>query len=154
MSADRYKWTRLNRLQLGKYAEYLVKMEFVLHGCDVFTSEVDDHEIDFVVRTKKGIHYDVQVKSYNVSRTTNVYLYHVHPSLLLAVVPFVDGELPNLLLVHSWLEDGPNPIFNKGSYLAGRKRETEWGLAFTKKNLAALAKDCAFQAVVARLCCD
>jgi hypothetical protein len=25
-------------------------MEFVLLGCDVFTAEVDDHGIDFVVR--------------------------------------------------------------------------------------------------------
>lgn len=48
-NSDRHNWTRLNRLQLGKYAEYLVKMEFVLCGCDVFSSEVDDHGIDFVI---------------------------------------------------------------------------------------------------------
>jgi hypothetical protein len=38
-------------MQLGRYAEYLAKMEFMLHGSDVFSSEVDDHGIDFVVRT-------------------------------------------------------------------------------------------------------
>ncbi len=37
-------------------------MEFVLYGYDVYTSEVDDHGIDFVVRTQNGFHYDVQVK--------------------------------------------------------------------------------------------
>ena len=52
--ADRYSWAHLNRLQLGKYAEYLTKMEFVLLGCDIFTSEVDDHGIDFVMRTPAG----------------------------------------------------------------------------------------------------
>ena len=32
--------SRLNRLQLGKYAEYLVKMEFVLCGYDVFIAKL------------------------------------------------------------------------------------------------------------------
>lgn len=35
---DKHKWSRLNRLQLGKYAEYVVKMECILCGCDVFTA--------------------------------------------------------------------------------------------------------------------
>ena len=29
-------WKHLNGMQLGKYAEYLVKMEFLKHGIDVF----------------------------------------------------------------------------------------------------------------------
>ena len=61
-ATGKHDWSRLNRLQLGKYAEYLAKMEFVLWGCDVFTSDVDDHGIDFVIRTRRGNHYDVQVK--------------------------------------------------------------------------------------------
>jgi hypothetical protein len=52
--------------ELGKYAECLAKMECVLCGCDVFTSEVDDHGIDFVIRTRQGNHYDVQVKSFRL----------------------------------------------------------------------------------------
>ena len=34
-------WDRLNSLQIGKYAEYLAKMEFTSYGFDVFKSEVD-----------------------------------------------------------------------------------------------------------------
>jgi len=60
---ERFNWARLNHLQLGRYAEYLVKMEFTLWGFSVFTSEVDDRGIDFVVRTNDSRHYDVQVKS-------------------------------------------------------------------------------------------
>ena len=48
---ERYDWSQLNTLQVGKYAEYFVKMEFTLFGFDVYTSEVDDHGVDFVVRT-------------------------------------------------------------------------------------------------------
>src|ERR1035438_3204084 len=96
---DRHDWSRLNRLQLGKYAEYLVKMEFVLYGCDVFTSEVDDHGIDFVVRTRQGNHYDVQVKSFRLETgkgTPYVYLdkqtFRVDPRSLLVLVHFVNGQ--------------------------------------------------------------
>ncbi|MBI4904346.1 MAG: hypothetical protein HY820_11960 [Acidobacteria bacterium] len=102
--AERHNWTRLNRLQLGEYAEYLVKMEFVLHGCDVFTSEVDDHGINFVVRTRAGRHYDVQVKSYRLtaSKTSYVFLQNskspISPQSLLALVQFVDGEAATLFL--------------------------------------------------------
>lgn len=38
-------WSELSSLQLGKYAEYLAKMEFMKHGFDVYSSEVDDKEI-------------------------------------------------------------------------------------------------------------
>jgi hypothetical protein len=60
---DRYNWGCLNNLQLGKYAEYFVKMEFTLFGFEVYASEVDDRGIDFVVRKDEEIYYDIQVKS-------------------------------------------------------------------------------------------
>lgn len=59
-----YDWGRLDRLQPGKDAEYLVKMEFTPHGCAVFSAEVRDRGIDFVVRTVTGQHHEVQVKSF------------------------------------------------------------------------------------------
>lgn len=38
-------------------------MEFASYGLDVYTSEVDDHWIDFIVKDKKGIFNEIQVKS-------------------------------------------------------------------------------------------
>jgi hypothetical protein len=66
-----YNWGRLNPLQLGRYAEYFAKMEFTRHGFDVYTAEVDDKGIDFIVRKEYHLggteveyrYYDVQVKS-------------------------------------------------------------------------------------------
>jgi hypothetical protein len=60
---ERYDWSRLNHLQVGKFAEYFVKMEFTLYGFDIYTSEVDDRGIDFVIRRGQDHYYDVQVKS-------------------------------------------------------------------------------------------
>jgi hypothetical protein len=151
-TSDKYNWSHLNRLQLGKYAEYLAKMEFVRCGCDVFTAEVDDHGIDFVVRTRHGKHYDIQVKSFR-PQTGYVFLqktkFSIHPSSLLVLVQFINGELPTLYLVRSCAENDsncPNPM------LKGRDYDPpEWGLTLSKKNLATLAEDCSFQAVVGSL---
>lgn len=60
---DRLDWSRLNPLQVGRYAEYFVKMEFTLYGFEVYTSEVDDRCVDFVARRDGGPFYEVQVKS-------------------------------------------------------------------------------------------
>jgi hypothetical protein len=153
--AERHNWSRLNRLQLGKYAEYLAKMEFILHGCDVFTSEVDDHGIDFVVRTCAGRHYDVQVKSYRPAANKYVYLekskFPISPQSLLALVQFVDGEPATLFLVPSCVEGTPNPILESRDYGEGKKSAPEWGLTLSKKKLAALADGCGFGAVISGL---
>ena len=148
----RHNWSRLSAPQLGKYAEYLVKMEFLLCGCDVYTSEVDDHGIDFVARTSQGNHYDVQVKS--LRRSQYVFLpkdkFRIHPTNLLALVLFVEGEPARLFLVHSCVGNGPNPIF-KGYDYEGKRSDPEWGITLSKKKLATLDQDCNFHDVLSRL---
>ena len=55
-------WTKLNSLQVGKYAEYFAKMEFASYGLEVYTTEVDDRGIDFIVKNKNGRFCEIQVK--------------------------------------------------------------------------------------------
>jgi hypothetical protein len=157
-ASDKHNWSRLNRLQLGKYAEYLTKMEFVLCGCDVFTSEVDDHGIDFVIRTRNGNHFDVQVKSFRLETgkgTPYVFLqkekFKIQPSLLLALVHFVNGEAPILYLLPSCVGNESNPLFESRDYGNGKKSLPEWGLTLSKKKLALLAQDWSFPAMVGSL---
>ncbi len=96
---ERHDWSQLNHLQIGRYAEYFVKMEFTLYGFDVYTAEVDDHGIDFCdLRSVGGNYYDVQVKAV---RGLN-YLFFakskfpLRPNLLAAVVLFPPGQPPDL----------------------------------------------------------
>jgi hypothetical protein len=56
--ANKYNWSRLSHLQVGRYAEYLVKMEFTMYGFDVYTPEVDDKCIDLVIRKREDHYYD------------------------------------------------------------------------------------------------
>ncbi len=50
-----YTWKHLNHLQLGKYGEYFVKMELIRNCFDVYSSEVDDRGIDFIIQIDKQI---------------------------------------------------------------------------------------------------
>lgn len=47
-------WERLRPLQLGRYGEYYAKMEFASYGYDIYTSEVDDHGVDFIAKDMKS----------------------------------------------------------------------------------------------------
>jgi len=147
----RYNWDRLNHLQLGRYAEYFVKMEFTLLGFDVYAAEVDDRGIDFVIRKGNDCYYDVQVKS---CRGLNYIFFpkdkfSPRTNLLAAVVLFTNGETPQLYLIPSteWLQ--PNPLLVSHDY-EGRKSRPEWGLNLSKKNLPLLAQF-SFDEVVQKL---
>jgi len=135
----RYDWSRLTHLQVGRYAEYFTKMEFTLYGFDVYTAEVDEHGIDFVIRTTDHRYYDVQVKSL---RSLGYIFFPKHhfeprPNLLAAVVLLLPSHAPELYLIPStrWLEsDG---VFVERLY-EGLKSRPEWGLNLSKRNLHVL----------------
>ncbi len=155
---DRYDWSQLNRLQLGKYAEYFAKKEFIRFGSDVFTSEVDSHGIDFVIRTPEGQHYDVQVKSFRVQPGKTAYIFlpkdkfRIAPSSLLTLVKFNQGQFPTLFLLQSGkAEDSPHSLFENRPYGNGKKSAPEWGLTLSKRKLAELTGTCSFDRMVREL---
>ncbi len=133
----RYAWSKLNRLQKGTYGEYLAKMEFVMYGYLVFTAEIDDRGIDFVVRNDQGVHYDVQVKTVTKGNYTWITRSKFVKSLWVCLVCLTEGNPPALYLFsgHDWDRD-------KSGLLQHRKypsaKESEYGFHFTKKREAHL----------------
>lgn len=93
----------LSNSQLGRYAEYFVKMEFSRLGFDIYTPEVDDKGIDFILRTNSARYWEVQVKSI---RGTGL--------VCLRRKNFEPGE--NLLAVVAVFEEGPG-IFTPRLFL-------------------------------------
>ncbi len=55
--------SKLDRLQLGRYAEHLATMRLIELGLEVYSAEVDDRGIDKVVRYAPGQCLEIQVKS-------------------------------------------------------------------------------------------
>jgi hypothetical protein len=127
-------WSRLTHLQIGRYAEYWFKMHLVVQGLDVFSSEVDDRGIDFVVRQGPGHYWDVQVKS--ARNAGYVFLRkdrtQIRDGLLLALALFEDGKPPDAYLIPltRWRE--PGGIFVDRDY-AGLRSAPEYGVMLSRK---------------------
>lgn len=130
-------WSKLNHLQLGKYGEYFAKMEFSKAGFDIYTSEVDDKGIDFIIRKNDNEHYDVQVKS--ARSYSYVFMrkevFNPRENLLLALILFEEGKLPTLCLVPSldWKKKN-NQYLSENNY-EHKKSKPEWAVKITKANL-------------------
>jgi hypothetical protein len=130
---ERFNWKSLSGLQLGRFAEYFVKMEFTLYAADIYSPEIDDKGIDFIVRTGTNKYWEVQVKS--LYKSQNFYMdkhkFDIEqPNLLVALVRFANGEQPVVYLLHAKLWQAPNRLFVGYD----RKGYAEWGLQITKKN--------------------
>lgn len=140
-----YSWSELNSRQIGKYAEYFVKMEFTQHGFDVYSSEVDDRGIDFVVRKERmnnmTNYYDVQVKS--VRENGYVFFpkdkFNLRGNLLAAVVIFPEGEMPLIYLIPSLVWKTTDALLVSHDY-EGKKSDPEWGLNISDKNMPLLER--------------
>ena len=135
-------WSELSHLQLGRYAEYYAKMEFASYGYDVYTSEVDDHGVDFVARNPDdGQYYEIQVKA--VRNLDYVYIrkdkMELSPVRLVYLLLFSDGALPKCYVIPSQTWSNPNTLFVEQNYdKPGQKSAPEWGINLSKKNLPLL----------------
>lgn len=131
---ERHDWTRLSRQQLGRYAEYYAKMEFSLYGFDIYSNEVDDKGIDFVIR-KDGKYYDIQVKS--VRGNNYVFFqkdkFAIRENLFATVLLFTNGQPPDVFLLQSTLWTKCNSLFVSRDY-EGLKSKPEWGLNISGRN--------------------
>ena len=127
-----FDWSELNNQQVGKYGEYIAKMNFVQNGCDVFGSEVDDRGIDFVLRVPGSPprHFDVQVKTV---RAANSYVFMhkskfpLDPYRMLALVRLLPSVEIYLLPAEIW--KSPNrPTCLKDRDYVDKKSKPEWGV--------------------------
>jgi len=115
-------------------------MEFTRLACSVFSSEVDDRGIDFVIRTQRRQYYEIQVKS---SRDMNyVFLpkskVQMAENFLVALVLFLrDQENPDLYLIPmtAWSQD--SRLFANREY-PGKTSDPEYGLNLSARNLKLL----------------
>lgn len=134
---EKNNWKKLNHFQIGKFGEYFTKMEFTKEGFDVYTTEIDDKGIDFVVRKNEKEYFDIQVKSVRNNNYIFVRkdIFKPRKNLLLCVVLFQQGEDPVLLLMPSldWVELKHKFLLERN--YEGKCSSPEWGINITKSNL-------------------
>lgn len=140
-----FVWTKdtLTSQKIGAIGEYYAKMTFLSYGLNVYTSEIDDHGIDFVIEVSNRF-LKIQVKTVR-AKTDYVYMRkkYFNPSDISFYVCFIrltDGEYPALYLIpaSAWVESNQS-IFVYRPY-EGRKSAPEYGLNLSKKNLPQLEK--------------
>lgn len=139
----RTNWKDLSSMQIGRYGEYFAKMEFTSYGFDVYTSEVDDHGVDFIAKNKNGVFYEVQVKSvrddnYVFIKKSKIILDEKH---LVCFIRFIDGELPDCYVFPSTVWENPEGTLFTSKDYEGLKSQPEYGISIKKKeNLELMQK--------------
>jgi len=130
----RHIWSKLNRQQKGTYGEYLAKMEFTMYGFSVFTAEIDDRGIDFVLRNNKGEHFDVQVKTITERNYTYIAESKFNAKLIICLVVLKENEEPSIYLFKGtdW-EIDKSGLFNQKKY--PKSKEADFGINITKARL-------------------
>lgn len=133
-------WSRkeLNRQKLGTFGEYYAKMALASYGLSIYTSEVDDHGIDFVAETKTRF-LKFQVKTVR-DGTNYVFMkkknFDVNDqSLYLILIRLVDGKHPEIYIIPAgaWVHSGKLMLVSRN--YNEKKSEPEYGINLSKKNL-------------------
>ena len=133
-------WSRkeLTKQRLGTFGEYYAKMTLASYGMSIYTSEVDDHGIDFVAETKNGF-IKFQVKT--VRQSTNyVFMLEDHfniedETLFLFLSILIDGEHPVSYIIPATVwGDTSKGVFVHRTY-EGKKSKPEYGINLSKKNI-------------------
>lgn len=123
------EWTKLNNFQIGRYGEYFAKMEFTAYGFDVYSSEVDDHGVDFIAKNKVGEYLEVQVKT--ICKTNYMFIpkdkLKIDDKHIVALLRLEDNEEPEMFVFPATVWEKPNLVFKDRSY-------GEWGVNYSKKN--------------------
>lgn len=137
-------WSRtaLTPQKLGAFCEYYAKMALTSYGMSIYTSEVDDHGIDFIAENKKGF-LKFQVKSVR-KNTKYVFMRKDHfniadESLYLMLFLLKDGEHPTIYIIPASVWKEKSSIFVYHAY-EGKKSKPEYGLNLSDKNIPHLEK--------------
>lgn len=140
-------YDHLNHLQVGHIGEYWVKLRLTLLGLDVYTTEVDDRGIDFVIRINDTKYVDIQVKTIRektgyvyVDKDTKSWREPLRDNLYLALVILKNNSSPKMFIIPATEWNNPNELLKNNNYKGSTKSKPDWGINISKKNMEKLEK--------------
>ena len=144
---EKFSYDHLNHLQVGQIGEYWVKICLTLLGLDVYTTEVDDRGIDFVIRVNDTRYIDIQVKTIRgrtgyvyVDKDTKSWTEPLRENLYLALVILKNNSSPKMFLIPATEWNNPNELLKNNNYIGSTKSKPDWGINISKKNMEKLEK--------------
>lgn len=136
-------WNRdgLTSQKLGTFCEYYANMALASYGMSIYTSEVDDHGIDFVAESTEGF-LKFQVKSVREKtnyvfmreeffNTEDIYLY-------LILIILKDGEHPDVYMIPASAWNNKESKLLVYHAYEGKKSAPEYGVNLSARNSPAL----------------
>lgn len=143
---------KIKHLNTGKIGELIGKAEFIKHGFDVYSSEVDDKGIDFIVCNKKRRYFEIQVKTTHkkyVFMRKDVFKPKENLYLLLIILDEKENPIFNLIPSMDW-NDIQNSFLTDKNY-EGKKSKPEYGISPSNKNIPQIAEKYSFDKIVSKL---
>ena len=144
---DDFTFEHFNHLQVGRIGEYWAKIWLTLARFDIYTTDVDDKGIDFIIRTDNDKHIDVQVKTiteksgYVFITKKGTWEKELIDNLYLILVLLKNNEMPSVYYIPSTVWKTPTALFTDKKYdKEGQKSLPEWGINVSKKNMDELSK--------------
>lgn len=142
---ENFNYGNLKHLQVGRIGEYYVKFCLTLFGIDVYTTEVDDKGIDFVIRLNGSKYIDIQVKTIR-EKTSYVYVNKdskswtkpLRDNLYLALVILKNNSIPQIYIIPAIEWNNPNELLKSNDYFRSEKSKPDWGINISKKNMKLL----------------
>lgn len=133
---------KLNKQQLGKFGEYYAKMVLASHGFAIYTSEVDDHGIDFVAESgNEFLKFQVKTttfgKGYPFVKKSKFDINDDRLYLILIVIREDTGSytgLPDLdvfvIPASEWKNPQPPLVYHD---YEGKRSDSEYGINISPK---------------------
>jgi hypothetical protein len=151
MYFNKISYEDYHHIQIGKIGEYWMKLCFSMLNLDVYTTEVDNKGIDFIVRLDDSNYIDIQVKTIRKSKTSYVYVDKedkevdwkdvLRKNRFLAIVIIEDYKIPSSFLIPATEWNNPNELLKIRNYKSnGLKSKDDWGVNISKKNMELLQK--------------
>lgn len=137
-------------LQLGKYGEQIAKAEFIRRGFDVYSTEVDDKGIDFIVKNKIGKVFEIQVKTTNGKYVfMRKEVFKPSENLYLAYLTFDKDDKPVISLIPSleWKKKDKYKFFVDRNY-EWQKSKPEYGINYSKKAVEIIRSNFSFKKMI------
>lgn len=137
-------WSRkdLTPQKVGTFCEYYAKMTLISYGVNIYTTEIDDHGIDFVAEGRNGF-LKFQVKG---MRGTSNYVFMLKEyfdieddAMFLFLMLLIDGEHPDMYIIPTSAWRQKSSVFVSHDY-EGKQSKPDYGVNVSKKNMPELAK--------------
>lgn len=137
-------WSRkdLTPQKVGVFCEYYAKMTLISYGINIYTSEIDDHGIDFVAEGRDGL-LKFQVKGI---RGSSQYVFMMKEyfnieddAMFLLLMLLIDGEHPDMYIIPTSAWRQKSSVFVSHDY-EGKKSKPDYGVNVSRKNMPELEK--------------